>query len=151
MPKSWRFGPVSEADFEPLLALRIDVMREHLERVFRYKSSRAKRIFRGHFDEPGMRLILLDDARVGCVGFRRHAHEIKIDSFYLDRRLHNTGLGTKILKVLLAEADAAGLPVRLEVLTGSKADRFYLRHGFVKLKEDEIEGYYERPCPSPRA
>jgi hypothetical protein len=41
--------------------------------------------------------------------------------------------------VLLAEADALGLPIRLEVLTGSKADRFYLRHGFVKLSEDEIE------------
>jgi hypothetical protein len=36
---NWRFGPTSEADFEPLLALRIDVMREHLERVFRYKPS----------------------------------------------------------------------------------------------------------------
>ena len=44
--------------------------------------------------------------------------------------------------MLLAEADAAGLPVRLDVLTGSKADRFYLRHGFVKLSEDEIEGHY---------
>ena len=57
------------------------------------------------------------------------------------------GLGTAILKVLLAEADALGLPVRLEVLTGSKADRFYLRHGFVKLGEDDIEGNYERPVP----
>ncbi len=151
MPETWRFGPVSDADFEPLLALRIEVMREHLERVFRYKPSRAKRIFRGHFDEPGMRLILLDGERVGCVGFRRHADEIKIDSFYLERRLHGGGLGSKILKVLLAEADAAGLPVRLEVLTGSKADRFYLRHGFVKLKEDEIEGLYERPPMSSRA
>lgn len=151
MSENWRFGQVGEADFEPLLTLRIDVMREHLERVFRYKPSRARRIFRGHFDEPGMRLILLEGERVGCVGFRRHAHEIKIDSFYLDRRLHNSGLGAKILKVLLAEADAAGLPVRLEVLTGSKADRFYLRHGFVKLREDEIEGHYEKPAPSPRA
>ena len=48
-------------------------------------------------------------------------------------------------------ADATGLPVRLEVLTGSKADRFYLRHGFIKLREDEIEGYYERPAPAARA
>ncbi|NDH61920.1 MAG: N-acetyltransferase [Alphaproteobacteria bacterium] len=151
MPENWRFGPVGEADFEPLLAMRIDVMREHLERVFRYKPSRARRIFREHFDEPGMRLILLDGERVGCVGFRRHAQEIRIDSFYLDRRLHNSGLGTKILTVLLDEADAMGLPVRLEVLTGSKADRFYLRHGFMKLREDEIEGYYERPAPSARA
>ncbi len=149
MPDTWRFGPVSEADFEPLLALRIDVMREHLERVFRYKPSRARRVFREHFDEPGMRLILLDGERVGCVGFRSGDDEIKIDSFYLERRLHGGGLGTKILKELLAEADAAGLPVRLEVLTGSKADRFYLRHGFVKLKEDEIEGEYERPAPGP--
>ena len=151
MPENWRFGPVGEADFEPLLAMCIDVMREHLERVFRYKPSRARRIFREHFDEPGMRLILLDGERVGCVGFRRHAQEIRIDSFYLDRRLHNSGLGTKILTVLLAEADAARLPVRLEVLAGSKADRFYLRHGFMKLREDEIEGYYERPAPSARA
>ena len=151
MPENWRFGPVGEADFEPLLAMRIDVMREHLERVFRYKPSRARRIFREHVDEPGMRLILLDGERVGCVGFRRHAQEIRIDSFYLDRRLHNSGLGTKILTVLLAEADAARLPVRLEVLAGSKADRFYLRHGFMKLREDEIEGYYERPAPSARA
>jgi GNAT superfamily N-acetyltransferase len=141
----WRFRNATEEDFEPLLAIRIDVMREHLERVFRYEPSRARRIFREHFAEPGMRAIMIGDELVGCVGFRRGDSESKIDSFYLDRRLHNAGLGTKILKVLLAEADAAGLPVRLEVLTGSKADRFYLRHGFVKLGEDEIEGEYERP------
>jgi GNAT superfamily N-acetyltransferase len=141
----WRFAAPSEADFEPLLALRIDVMREHLERVGRYKPSRARRIFRGHFDEPGMRLIVLNGERAGCVGLRTESDCLKIDSFYLDRRLHNGGLGTSILKALLAEADQAGKPVRLEVLTGSKADRFYLRHGFVKLGEDEIEGHYERP------
>ena len=146
MTTAWRFGAASEADFEPLLALRIDVMREHLERVFRYKPSRARRIFREHFDEPGMRLILVGDEIIGCVGFRIAADEIKLDSFYLDRRRHNTGLGTAILKVLLAEADALRLPVRLEVLTGSGADRLYLRHGFVKISEDAIEGQYERPA-----
>ena len=143
----WRFAEPDEADFEPLLTLRIDVMREHLERVGRYKPSRARRIFRGHFDEPGMRLILVEGKRTGCVGFRSEADCFKLDSFYLDRRLHNSGLGTVILKTLLAEADRAGKPVRLEVLTGSKADRFYLRHGFVKLGEDAIEGRYERPLP----
>ena len=126
------------------MALRIDVMREHLERVFRYKPSRARRIFRAHFDEPGMRLILLDE-RIGCVGFRDEVECLKIDSFYLERRFHNSGLGTAILKVLLAEADARAKPVRLEVLAGSKADRFYLRHGFSKLREDAIEAEYERP------
>jgi GNAT superfamily N-acetyltransferase len=137
---------VTEDDFEPLLAIRNDVMREHLERVGRYTPERSRQMFRTHFDEPGTRLILRDGVRVGCVGFRRNEQEIRIDSFYLERRLHGSGLGTAILKALLAEADAVGLPVRLEVLTGSKADRLYLRHGFVKLREDEIEGFYERPA-----
>ena len=144
MPEGWRFAPPSEGDFEPLLALRIEVMREHLERVFRYDPARARRVFRESFDEPGMRLILLGDERVGCVGFRIGDSEIKLDSFYLAKRLHNSGLGTEVLKVLLAEADALGLPVRLEVLHGSPADRFYLRHGFVKIGEDDIEAEYER-------
>ena len=140
----WRFGPASEANFEPLLALRIDVMREHLERVFRYEPSRARRIFRQHFDEPGLRLVLIDGERGGCVGFRIGQDEIRIDSFYLDACHHNHGLGTVILRMLLAEADALGLPVRLEVLQGSPASRFYERHGFVKLGEDDVEAHYWR-------
>jgi hypothetical protein len=49
-----------------------------------------------------------------------------------------------ILKALLAEADALGLPVRLEVLRGSPTGRFYERHGFVKFDEDDVEASYER-------
>ena len=145
----WRFAPVSEADFEPLLAIRIDVMREHLERVFRYKPSRARRLFREHFNEPGLRLILVGDETAGCVGFRVGEAEIKIDSFYLARKYHNRGLGTVILKVLLAEADALGLPVELDVLHGSPAKRFYERHGFVKQGQDDIEANFRRAASSP--
>ena len=50
-----------------------------------------------------------------------------------------------LLKVLLDEADSLKKPVRLEVLTGSKAQRFYERAGFIKLREDEIEAKFERP------
>ena len=145
MPEAWRFGPVSEADFEPLLALRIDVMREHLERVFRFEPGRAGRFFREHFDEPGLRLILVDNGLAGCVAFRPGEAEIKIDSFYLARRFQNRKLGATILKVLLAEADGIGKPVRLEVLRGSPAGRFYERHGFVRIGEDDVEFRYERP------
>jgi len=70
MADTWRLEPVSEADFEPLLAIRIEVMREHLERVFRYEPSRARRIFREHFAEQGLRRIMIGSDLAGCVGFR---------------------------------------------------------------------------------
>ena len=148
MSTTWRFAPATEAHFEPLLAIRIEVMREHLERVFRYHPERARRIFREHFAEPGLRLIVVGDETAGCVGFRVGEAEIKIDSFYLARRYHNRGLGAKILKVLLAEADALGLPCELDVLLGSPADRFYERHGFVKQGEDNIEANFRRAAGS---
>lgn len=144
----WRFAPANEAHFEPLLAIRIDVMREHLERVFRYDPSRARRFFREHFDQPGLRLILIGDTLAGCVAFRTGDDSIVIDSFYLDRRFQNRGLGAEILRVLLAEADALAKPVHLDVLQGSPADRFYERHGFRQIKEDEIERTYERTAPT---
>ena len=37
--------------------------------------------------------------------------------------------------------------VRLEVLHGSPVRRFYERHGFVKVQEDDIEAEYERAAP----
>ena len=129
----WRFAPATEVDFEPLVEIRIEVMREHLERVFRYSPERARQFFRASFE------------RAGCVAFRVAEKDIQIDSFYLVRRLHNGGLGTAILDALLTEADALGLPVKLGVLHGSPANRFYERRGFRKVSEDEIEGYYERP------
>src|SRR5262249_28818026 len=139
-----------EAEFRRWRASPMAAVREHLERVPRYRPSRAGRLSREQFDERGMRLILIDGERAGCVGFRVGQDEIKFDSFYLARRYHNRGLGTAMLKTLLAEADSLGLPVQLDVLRGSPAGRFYLRHGFVKLSEDEIEATYERPLPIDR-
>jgi GNAT superfamily N-acetyltransferase len=141
----WRFGAVGEADFEPLLALRVLVMREHLERVGRFTPERSRAVFRGHFDEPGLRLILVGGDRAGCVGFRAGPAFVTLDSFYLSAHLQNSGLGSRILKTLLSESDALDKPMRLEVLKQSPADRFYIRHGFIPIGEGEHDVLFERP------
>ena len=147
----WRFGPVTEADFEPLLALRVEVMREHLERIGRFTPERSRAVFRSHFDEPGLRLILVGDQTAGCVGFRDGLQFVTLDSFYLATRFQNAGLGSRIFTALLAESDALRKPMRLDVLKQSPADRFYLRHGFVPIAENDHDVTFERPLPHDRA
>jgi GNAT superfamily N-acetyltransferase len=149
--EAWRFGPTGEADFEPLLALRTEVMRAHLERVGRFTPERSRRVFREHFDQPGLRLILVGDETAGCVAFRDGLEHVTVDSFYLATRFQNAGLGSRVFKTLLAEADALGKPVRLEVLKQSPADRFYLRHGFAPIGEGEHDVMFERAPLSSRA
>ncbi len=144
---AWRFRPAVESDFEPLLALRIEVMRPHLERVGRFAPERARAVFRSHFGEPGLRMVVVGDDVAGCVGFRVGPEFVTLDSFYLATRFQNGGLGSAVFKVLLAEADALAKPMRLDVLKQSPADRFYLRHGFTPVSESGVDITFERRVP----
>ena len=141
------FSPANEADFERLLALRDLVMRPHLERLGRYEPERSRTRFRQAFDPATMRLILADDEFVGCVSVSVKTGHIELGQFYLTPEQQGRSLGSHIIALLLAEADAARLPVRLHVLKQSPAARFYERHGFVRTHEEEWDVFYERHAP----
>lgn len=142
-----RFVPASEDDFERLLDLRIRVMREHLEKLGRYDPERARQRFRSGFQPEHMRLIEVDGAFAGCVTLKRRGDHFEIEHFYLEPVRQSRGLGAEVIGRLLAEADSAGLPIRLGVLKQSPAIRFYERHGFVRTHADEWDIFYERAAP----
>ena len=141
------FSAASVADFERLLALRVQVMRPHLERIGRYHPERAWARFREAFDPAHMRLILLDGVLAGCVSLKAETGFYELGQFYLAPEHQGRGTGGAVLARLLAETDAAGLPVRLNVLKQSPAARLYERHGFVRTHEEEWDVFYERPAP----
>jgi len=141
-----RFAAATEADFERLLALRLTVMREHLERIGRFDPARARQRFRAGFRPAWTRLIEADGAFAGCVTLGRAEDHFELEHFYLEPGCQGRGVGAAVLARLLAEADAAGLPVRLGVLKRSPAARFYERHGFRFTGEDEFDVFYERPA-----
>jgi len=138
------FQPASEADFETLLDLRIRVMRRHLERVGRFDPDRARRYFREGYDPTHLRLILVDGAFAGCVALKPDGDGLVLEHFYLDDAVQGRGVGGMVMTRLLAEADAAVLPIRLGVLKGSPAARLYQRHGFAWTHDEPFDDYYER-------
>ena len=141
------FSAASEADFERLLALRIEVMRPHLERLGRYHPDRARARFREAFEPAHFRLIEVDGTFAGCVSLKAEADHDELGQFYLSPQHQGRGIGGKVLDLLLAETDAAGRTVRLHVLKQSPAARLYERHGFVRTHEEEWDVFYERAAP----
>ncbi|AVB23281.1 GNAT family N-acetyltransferase [Pseudomonas avellanae] len=107
---------VQPEDFEALVALRIEAMRESLERVGRFDPVRARERFREGFSAPDTRYIEVAGNRVGFV----------------------------VVKAL-AEADAAASTLRVGALKESDSNRFYLRHGFQLVESGEFDNYYVRP------
>ena len=144
------FHPASEADFEPLLALRIAVMRPHLERLGRFEPERARARFRAGYDPAWLRLIHEAGVFAGCVSLKPAGEGLLLEHFYLPPEAQGRGLGAAVLALLLAEADRAGKAVRLGVLRDSPAARFYERHAFRFTRADAWDRYYERP-PGGRA
>lgn len=138
------YGDVTAADFDELAALRIAAMRESLERVGRFDPERARERLRKTFHPEHTQFILLDGERIGFYTFRPGAEGFSLDHLYIHPTCQSQGVGSCVLRRLMARADDGGIPVRLGALRGSASNCFYQRHGLVKTSEDEWDVYYIR-------
>ncbi|MFG2843715.1 GNAT family N-acetyltransferase [Kitasatospora sp. NPDC048296] len=146
----WTLEPAGHKDLEAVVELKAQVMRADLERLGRWDPTRSRERVRKSFSTRYTSVLLVEGAFAGCVTIRpdeqggRH-----LELFYLAPHLQGRGLGTAVLRHLLAEADAARDPMRLIVLQGSAARRLYERHGFTVVHEDPIDVFMLRqPAPT---
>ena len=167
MTPVFTFGPVTEADFEALLLLRLATMRESLERLGRFDAVRARERFRSTFRPQDTRRIVVGmgmgmgfdmdmhsgtgSAPAGCVATWPEAGMIRLEHFYIDAAHQGRGLGSAVVDSLLREPAHAGKAFIVGALRGSAANRFYARHGFVQRAESEWDIDYLRPASAPSA
>lgn len=134
----------TETDFDELAILRIAAMRESLERVGRYDPERARERLRNSFYPECTHFIVANGERIGFYTFRPIGNAFSLDHFYILPAFQSQGIGSLVLRQLLSVADVHGLPVHVDALRESAANRFYRRHGFIEIKEDEWDIYYSR-------
>jgi GNAT superfamily N-acetyltransferase len=139
-----KFTAANIADGQALAELRVDAMRESLERIGRFDPVRARERFLSGFSPAHTRHVELDGERVGFFVVKPHGEGLLLDHLYVHPRHQGKGIGAAVLTQVFAEADAAGLQVRVGALRGSESNRFYARHGFVQVEQGEFDNYYVR-------
>lgn len=83
------FAPVSQDDFEELLALRIAAMRESLEAVGRFNPERARERLRKSFYPEHTAFIAFDGQRIGFYTFRpADGGGFQLDHLYVHPTFH---------------------------------------------------------------
>ncbi|ODA16361.1 GNAT family acetyltransferase [Achromobacter xylosoxidans] len=142
-----RDAPVTEADFDTLLAIRIEAMRDSLERLGRFDPERARARLRATFRPDHTWFIERDGARIGFYAVRPDGDGLRLDHLYVVPAAQGLGVGGQVLGRLLQDADRRGLPVSVGALRGSDSNRFYRRHGFAQVSESEWDIEYLRPKP----
>jgi ribosomal protein S18 acetylase RimI-like enzyme len=82
--------------------------------------------------------------RAGRLYVDRTAEEIRIVDIALLPEFRGAGAGTALLRDLLAEGEAAGLPVTIHVERGNRARGLYRRLGFAWVAGAGVYDRYER-------
>ena len=141
----WTFRPASPDDAGRIADLKVRVIREHLKRLRPWSEESARHYFHVRYVPANTRIIEVDGVFAGCLALRQAEDCRWLEQFYLVPEFQGQGLGGAVLATVLEECDAAGVPVRLDVLQQSPARRLYERHGFVFEHEDSLDVFMIRP------
>jgi ribosomal protein S18 acetylase RimI-like enzyme len=98
-----------------------------------------------HYAAASFDVIVLDGEPAGRLYVHRGESEIRIVDIALLPKHRGTGVGTSLLRELLAEADAAGKRVTIHVERLNPACRLYERLGFVVVEDKGVYLFLERP------
>ena len=147
MPHHWQevtLDPAADSDFEALAILRTEAMRESLERIGRFDPVRARERFRTGFSPAHTKHIVVEAERVGFVVTKPQEEHLLLDHLYVQPGHQRRGIGSRVLKLVFAQAESLRLPVKVGALRESDSNRFYARHGFKLVEQGEFDNYYIR-------
>jgi GNAT superfamily N-acetyltransferase len=131
-------APVTEADFEDMLALRIEALRESLERLGRFDPEVARARLKSQFRPEWMQHLVVDGERVGYFTVEPGERELRLHHLYLRPTAQGRGIGGWVIALIKAR----GLPVTLAALRESRANDFYRRHGFRVVEQQPFDIEY---------
>ena len=118
------------------------------ETFLRMQFSAQHTFYMDRFKQAAYDVIMLDGEPVGRLYVDRRDDEIRIIDIALLTEHRRKGIGSRLLKAILAEADTAGLPVRIHVERYNPALSLYHRLGFSEIGDQGVYYLLERPCVS---
>jgi len=108
--------------------------------------------YRGQFPQARFDIIELAGERIGRIVVDRSGPMMHIVDQAIVPTLRGRGIGTAIMRALMDEAQAAGLPVRLEVASENDPSfRLYQRLGFVPIETYPFYMRLEWRSPTPES
>jgi GNAT superfamily N-acetyltransferase len=142
---------VAPEDFNGMANIRIEALRESLERMGRFDPVRARERLAAGFVPQHMNHIVVGGERAGFITLRPPEDPainsaMSLEHLYLRLAFQGQGIGAWALNWAKTQAQLQGFDITLSALKQSNANRFYLRHGFAQVGESEFDLDYRWTC-----
>jgi ribosomal protein S18 acetylase RimI-like enzyme len=142
MDAALKITPATATDGEFLYRLTEQTIRTYVEAAWGTWNEEMVRQFTDKSARDGsFQLISQNGMTVGAMRVERFPTHIQLDQLYLATHYERRGIGTEIVRSLMAEARSAKKPLRLRVLKTNPAKALYERLGFL-VTETTNERYY---------
>ncbi|MDM5072193.1 GNAT family N-acetyltransferase [Aeromonas bestiarum] len=116
-------------------------------RAFLYSQAELQRQhYENHFPAADFLIVEQAGSPIGRLCVNREAHDMRIVDIALLPAWQGRGIGTQLLRTLLAEADADRQSCSLSVEQGSPARRLYERLGFQPCADSGLYTQMQRPA-----
>jgi ribosomal protein S18 acetylase RimI-like enzyme len=133
---TYTLRPARKADYDFLFHLVEVCLKEYVEATWGWDDEFQQNHFAQHFDITGCQIVLVDGREAGQVTVIEQEHGFFISGIYILPEYQNRGLGSALIREVLAEAGEDGRPLTLQVLKANHpARRLYERLGFAVTAE----------------
>lgn len=154
------FRPITEADAEFLYEVYASTRKEELAPLdwsdaqkadfLRMQFNAQHAFYQQEFADAAYQVLLWKGQPIGRLYVLRRPDEIRIIDIAILPAWRQQGIGGALLRDLLAEGQAAGVPVRIHVEKQNPALRLYERLGFKPLEDHGVYLFLERPAEGPQ-
>lgn len=129
--------PATSQDYAFLYHLHVSALKETIEEIWVWDESWQRQHFKDHFSVTNRKIIQLGFRDIGSLVVHRLDTHIFLEYIALLPKFQNQGIGTGLIRDVLGEAAAMGMPVKLKVLRTNPAIRLYERLGFEEESRTE--------------
>ncbi len=126
-----------ESDIDWLEPFYENLMRPYVELTHPWDAMR----FRESFDPSLASIIVADGRDIGLLKKELRSGDLYLGDIQIHSDYQGAGIGTNLVRQVIAEGESLGLPVRLRVHKGNPAHQWYLRLGFTV--ETELNNCYQ--------
>ena len=137
---TFELRPATDADYDFLWRVASTTMRGYVEAIWGWDGPWQEQRFRGNFRAGSWRVIVVDGQDAGGLqaGHRPSDGDLCLANVYLLPAFQGDGIGSAVVRNLMADARAEGVPLTLNVLRSNPdALRLYERLGLRVVGENE--------------
>lgn len=127
---SYSLREATPEDIDFARGVKLEGLRPYIEKLWGWDGELEERHFLESFDPARATIISSEHGNVGFYELLDQGFELFLAGIYIGAPYRGRGLGTAVLRDLLAVARARQLPLALRVLKPNPARRLYERLGF---------------------